>query len=122
MVWRSKRERAAHGFFAGANVSSGKYDLELHKKGYQGEFISGALTGGYAHTINKSGTLRMEYSVEFGVMKSDYRYYEEHWGIDDTWHTLRQYNGNYIYFGLTDIGVSLVWVPKLKFGKEVRYE
>ncbi|MFI3283367.1 MAG: DUF3575 domain-containing protein [Rikenellaceae bacterium] len=99
------------GWFAGVYAGGGLYDLEYHKEGYQGEFfIALGLSGGYAHTINKRGNLRMEYSLGVGVLKSDYRHYEEHWGIDSSWHTIRKTDGTYTWFGPTKAKASLVWL------------
>ncbi|MFR9543931.1 MAG: DUF3575 domain-containing protein, partial [Rikenellaceae bacterium] len=52
------------GWFAGLYAGGGLYDLQWDSNGYQGEFyIAAGISAGYAHTINKSGSLRMEYSV-----------------------------------------------------------
>lgn len=102
------------GWFAGIYGGWGKYDLECNAEGYQGEFHTFGLTGGYAHTINKSGSLRMEYSLGVGYMNTDYHHYMEHWGTDDTWHTIRQKSGNYTWVGPTRAKVSLVWMLNRK--------
>lgn len=109
--------RQMTGWFAGVYTGGGKYDLEYDAQGYQGEFfLAAGVSGGYAHTINKSGTLRMEYSLGVGYLQTDYRYYEEHWGIDDKWHTIRQNNGKYSWFGPTKAKISLacVFIRKVK--------
>ncbi|MFR9503778.1 MAG: DUF3575 domain-containing protein [Rikenellaceae bacterium] len=106
------------GWHLGPYGGVGKYDLEREAAGYQGEFYVIGLSGGYAHTINKKGNLRMEYSLGVGYMNTDYRYYEEHWGIDDTWHTLRQNSGTYSWLGPTRARVSLVWMLNHKVNKE----
>ncbi len=99
------------GWNVGLYAGGGLYDLERNAKGYQGEFfLAAGVSAGYAHTINKRGNLRMEYTVGFGYLETQYRYYEEHWGIDDSWHTIRQYNGSYSWFGPTRARVSLVWL------------
>lgn len=98
------------GWFAGLYGGAGKYDLEHKAEGYQGEFFAAGLSGGYAHTINKSGNLRMEYSLGVGYMQTDYRYYTEHIGIDDKWHTVREHNGQYSWIGPTKAKISLVWM------------
>ena len=90
------------GWFAGRYVGGGLYDFEYKAKGYQGEFfIAGGLSGGYAHTINKSGTLRMEYSLGIGYMQTDYRKYEAFYSENHqceitkqhNWHPVRQESG-----------------------------
>ncbi len=96
------------GFFAGYYVGGGLYDLRLDSKGYQGEFyIASGLCGGYAHALNQSGTLRMEYSLSIGYLSTDYRYYE---GRADNRFMVWQYNGHYSWFGPTKGAVSFVWM------------
>lgn len=107
------------GWHLGLYAGGGLYDFEYDKEGYQGEFfIAAGLSGGYAHTINKSGSLRMEYSLAVGYLKTSYDKYAEHWGIDQSWHTIRQESGNYIWFGPTRAKVSLVWMLNRKVNKE----
>ncbi len=99
------------GWFAGLYAGGGDYDFERNAKGYQGEFfIAAGMSGGYAHTINRSGTLRMEYSLGIGYLKTNYRYYEAMYGTDNTWHPIRQRRGTYKWFGPTKAKASLVWL------------
>ncbi len=103
------------GWNVGLYAGGGLYDLELNAKGYQGEFfLAAGLSAGYAHTINKRGNLRMEYSFGIGYLQTKYRKYEEHWGINDKWHTMREYSGSYSWFGPTRARVSLVWLLTTK--------
>ena len=96
------------GWFAGLYAGGGLYDLQYRNNGYQGEFyIAAGLSGGYAHTINKSGSLRMEYSLGLGYMKTNYRYYE---GRENNKFLVWQYNGSYRWLGPTKAKVSLVWL------------
>ncbi|MFI3305508.1 MAG: DUF3575 domain-containing protein [Rikenellaceae bacterium] len=107
------------GWHVGLYAGGGLYDLELNKEGYQGEFfIAAGLSGGYAHTINRCGSLRMEYSAGIGYMKTNYDHYTEHWGIDNSWHTLRENRGYYSWFGPTRVRVSFVWMLNRKVNKE----
>ena len=108
----SDEKRAARpvmtGWFAGVYAGGGLYDLQLNNNGYQGEFyIAAGLSAGYAHTINKKGNLRMEYSLGLGYMKTDYRYYE---GMENNEYLVWQYNGSYTWIGPTKAKVSLVWM------------
>ena len=99
------------GWFGGFYVGGGLYDFERSGKGYQGEFsIMGGLSGGYAHTINKKGNLRMEYSLGVGYMQTDYRYYESHFAPTNVWHPLYESGGRYTWFGPTKAKISLVWM------------
>ncbi|MFR9592890.1 MAG: DUF3575 domain-containing protein [Rikenellaceae bacterium] len=103
------------GWFAGLYAGGGLYDLQWDGNGYQGEFfIASGLSGGYAHTINKSGSLRMEYSLGFGYLKTNYRYYE---GMQDNEYLVWQHDGNYTWIGPTKAKVSLVWMLGKKGGK-----
>ncbi len=118
--WFGNREKkpVMTGWFAGLYAGCGLYDLEYKAKGYQGEFYVVGLSSGYAHTINKSGSLRMEYSLGVGYMQTDYNKYEEHLGIDDKWHTIRQETGKQSWFGPTKAKISLVWMFNRKVNKE----
>ncbi|MFR9599026.1 MAG: DUF3575 domain-containing protein [Rikenellaceae bacterium] len=99
------------GWNAGLYAGGGLYDLERNGTGYQGEFfIAAGLSGGYAHTINKCGSLRMEYSLGIGYLKTDYeKYVAEYYGTDD-WRAVRTQTGVYSWFGPTKARVSLVWL------------
>ncbi|MFI3296730.1 MAG: DUF3575 domain-containing protein [bacterium] len=99
------------GWNAALGGGFGLYDFEYKAKGYQGEFyVIYTLSGGYAHTINKSGNLRLEYSLGFGYLQTNYDKYEEHLGIDGQWHTIRTAMGKFSWFGPTKAEVSLVWM------------
>ncbi len=111
---RSSRPQLT-GWYAGVYAGGGIYDFERDAKGYQGEFFIAAGIGcGYAHTINKSGSLRMEYSAGIGYLKTDYRYYEAQYDIDNLWHPIRRQEGNYTWIGPTRARVSLVWLFNLR--------
>jgi hypothetical protein len=107
------------GWFAGAYVAGGLYDFEYKTKGYQGEiFIMGGLSGGYTHTINKKGNLRMEYLLGVGYMQTNYRYYEAHFANTmNEWHPMHTKDGRYKWFGPSRIKVSLVWMLNKKGGR-----
>lgn len=103
------------GWFSGIYGGGGLYDFERHAKGYQGEFfIAFGLSGGYAHTINKSKSLRMEYSLGVGYLGTNYRYYEAHYCVNNQWHAVKQHTGRYTWFGPTKAKVSLSWLINYK--------
>lgn len=103
------------GWHIGLYAGGGLYDLEHNAKGYQGKFlISIGLSGGYTHTINRSGRLRMEYSLAVGYLRTDYTYYNEHFGVNNEWHTIKERSGRYSWFGPTRAKVSLVWLLNKK--------
>ncbi|MFI3266420.1 MAG: DUF3575 domain-containing protein [Rikenellaceae bacterium] len=99
------------GWFAGLYGGAGVYDFEYDKKGYQGEvMIAAGISGGYAHTINKSKTLRMEYSLGVGLLRTKYRYYEVDCYYDNRWHPMKEREGIYTWIGPTRAKVSLSWL------------
>lgn len=115
--WFGNREERPKitGWFAGIYAGGGLYDFEHSAKGYQGEFyIMGGLSGGYSHTINKKGNLRMEYSLGVGYMQTDYRRYEANFGSDNKWHPVRQESGRHSWIGPTKAKISLVWMLNRK--------
>lgn len=111
--WFGDREERPQltGWFAGLYAGAGYYDFELGDHGYQGEFyIAAGLGGGYAHTINRSGTFRMEYSVGVGYLNTKYRRYTPSQDADERWHLIRRSSGNITWVGPTRARVSLVWM------------
>lgn len=115
--WFGNRQNRTQltGWFAGLYVGGGYYDLEWNRTGYQGEFfIALGVSGGYAHTINRRGNLRMEYTLGIGYMQTGYRQYEAKIGIDNAWHLYRRESGTYKWFGPTRLKISLVWMLDCK--------
>ena len=112
--WFGDRSSKAQmtGLFAGVYMGAGLYDLEYKSKGFQGEFfIMGGLGGGYAHTINKSGSLRMEYSIGFGYMQTNYRRYDSHYAeYFKEWHKMQRSTGIQSWIGPSKAKISLVWI------------
>lgn len=106
------------GLYAGFYAGGGLYDLERNAKGYQGEFfIAAGVDAGYAHTINRCGSLRMEYSFGIGYLNTNYRYYEALYDIDSQWHPVHLKDGRYTWIGPTRARVSLVWLISRKVSK-----
>ncbi len=111
--WFGERESRPilTGWFAGLYAGGGSFDFEHHAKGYQGEFfIASGLSGGYAHTINRAETLRLEYSIGVGYLATDYRYYEAEYCYNEVWHAVKKRDGRYHWFGPTKAKVSLSWL------------
>lgn len=101
------------GWFVGLYGAAGKYDFEYNKKGYQGEInLSAGLTAGYAHRIGRH--FFMEYGLNLGVLKTDYREYTTKWGYDKQWHPIYQKSGNYTWIGPTKVKVSIGWIIDYK--------
>ncbi len=99
------------GWFAGAYSGIGTYDFEYNARGYQGDILfSCGVSGGYAHAINRDGSLRLEYSVGVGYMTSFYHYYEAEFCINNHWHAVEMRNGRNKWFGPSRAKVSLAWL------------
>jgi hypothetical protein len=98
------------GWFLGAHGGWGYYDLEWRDEGYQGELWYTGLSGGYAHTINRSGSLRMEYSLGVGYMHTGYTTYTPQQDSNGDWHLMRRKEAYRDYIGPTRAKVSLVWM------------
>jgi Protein of unknown function (DUF3575). len=104
------------GWYVGITGGGGKYDFQFfNKKGYQGEFFTMGMQGGYAHSIGNN--LRMEYSIGAGYINSCYEKYSQ---VNNTeygdikvvkypWKKEKLH-----FFGPTALKVSLVWLIKSK--------
>lgn len=102
------------GWFAGVYAGGGIYDIQYDSKGYQGDhFFTSGISGGFAHTINKSKTLRMEYSLGVGYLETNYEYYE---GEEDNKYLVWQNDGKFTWIGPTRAKISLVWILSKKKG------
>ena len=105
------------GWFAGLYIGGGLYDFEYNAAGYQSEsLLIGGVSGGYSHSINKEGSLRMEYSLGIGYMVTDYIYYQSHFAPTGEWHPMYQESGRYSLFGPTQAKISLVWMLNKREG------
>jgi hypothetical protein len=101
------------------HAGGGYYDFENGKKGYQGEFFTTGLSGGYAHTISKNGNWRLEYSLSLGYLHTQYREYNPKFGVDDRWHLIRQKSGETSWVGPVKAKISLVWMINRKTYREI---
>ncbi len=122
--WFGDREALDYltGWHCGVYAGAGLYDVEYKAKGYQGEFAVAGLTGGYAHTINQSGSLRLEYSMSLGCLRTRYRGYKAEWAADNIWHPVRGESGTYTWIGPTRLRLSLVWMIGQSKRKETARE
>lgn len=114
--WLGNRENreVMTGWFAGIYGGGGYYDLEWKKKGYQGEFYSVGLTGGFTHKIGRN--LRMEYSLGIGYLGTKYRKYKAcDCPEDEDWHLIRIKSGHEDWIGPTRVKISLVWMLNKKY-------
>lgn len=119
--WFGNRQerRVLTGWFGGAFVGTGLYDVQWKSKGYQSQFlITGGVSAGYAHRISRRfPNLSMEYSLGVGFMRTKYRHYEAFWGSDTRWHPVRLNNGRYTWIGPVRAKISLVWLINYKSTK-----
>jgi hypothetical protein len=111
---RRKERQPLTGWFLGLHGGAGRYDIEWTKRGVQGKMWYGGLSAGYAHTVNRSGTLRMEYSLGLGYMKTDYTEYVPVMDNEDNWHLERQKEATRWWGGPTRLKISLVWLLDYK--------
>ncbi len=100
------------GWSAGVYGTLGSFDFEKDRKGIQSKDLwSAGLTGGYAHTINRSGSLRMEYSLGLGFMKAKYKEYTSEYDPENGWwQAFRDATKETKWFGPTRARISLVWM------------
>ena len=98
-------ERPLTGWFVGAYVAGGKYDIEWKSEGDQGEFTSLGLSVGYTWRIGRN--LNLEASAAGGWVAGPYRHYE---GRFHDKHLIWQRNEHLSYFGPTKLKLSLVWL------------
>jgi hypothetical protein len=87
------------GWFAGAYFGGGTYDMNWNSAPRSGDFLHAGFSGGYAHPLNQSGNMRMEYSLGVGYLWGTRRGLQ----IDRAPEPLR-------WFGPTRAKVSLVWM------------
>ena len=102
------------GWFAGATFGGGMYDLKFDNEiGIQGEVMDAGIIAGYAHTINKSNTLRLEYALGLGYLKSNYRKY--YWDkYDYSLVAPSPQSWDYSFAGPIRAQISLVYWLKLR--------
>lgn len=103
------------GWFAGLYGGAGYYDIEWSDRGRQGELYHAGLSGGYAHTIGKTGNWRLEYALGLGYMHTGYREYLPVQGADGDWTLVRDHRGSLHWAGPTRAKVSLVWMIPRRF-------
>lgn len=100
------------GTFLGVYGAGGKYDVEWHSKGYQGEFASFGLTFGHSWVLSKHWNL--EASISAGTVFGPRRRY--HGEFNDS-HLIWQRNSDLFYVGPTKAKLSLVWLLENPFKK-----
>lgn len=114
--WFGNRENRPQltGWFAGIAAGGGVYDLMYDAmNGIQGEFSTCSAVAGFAHAINSSGTLRMEYSIGFGWMGTEYvKYWWDEYDYTLVAPSPQVWKTNWL--GPTKVQVSLVYMLKIR--------
>ncbi len=102
--YKKAEHKPLTGFFIGAYVGAGIFDLQNGEEGTQGNinFLTG-ISGGYSKSISKN--FNLEFSLGLGFFNSNninYYAYEEL--------LIKKNDSKFSYFGLTKAKVSLVWI------------
>jgi hypothetical protein len=89
-------------WFVGAEYHIGEFNYKLNKKGKQGKEQGGGITAGHLWKLNR--TLLLDCHVGLGYTRANYDEY-------DVQNAVRVYQESKTknYWGLTQIGISLVW-------------
>ncbi len=114
--WFGKRDYRPQltGWFMGLTTGIGRYDIKLGDVGNQGEFFMLGLTGGYAHTINKTGSLRLEYSLGLGYLRARNTSYTVQQFMQNQWSLVCKEKSLENWYGPIKAQVSLVWLINKK--------
>ncbi len=102
------REVPLRGWFVGAYAQAGYYDLERSSRGARGEMWGLGFSGGYTHRLKSN--LSMEYSAGVGFIDTNYNRYDEVRDCKGAMRLLRNKQGQYTWWGVTKVEVSLVWM------------
>ena len=88
--------------YLGAMFKTGQFNYKLSATGKQGNLFGGGVTGGYLFRLN--GALSLDFSMGVGCLHADYDKYAVTGGV-----RVRRGSGNKNYWGVSHLGVSLVW-------------
>ncbi len=102
-------EHPMDGWFVGAYINAGYYDVERRARGAQGNMWGMGASGGFTHPL-KNPALRMEYSAGLGFINTNYNKYNEVEDCQGDEQLLRYKRGHYRWWGVTKVEVSLVWM------------
>lgn len=103
------------GWFVGLDLGAGYYDVEPKHTGYQGEFQTAGIEGGYAWTLGKKKYWRIQTFIGVGWMGTHYRYYE---GNEKDTRLMYKYSGRFNWVGPTKVGVSFQYIISTKKKKQ----
>ncbi len=102
------RDYPMRGWFVGGYIQAGYYDVERRGRGAQGQMWGMNGVGGYTHHLVRN--LRMEYSVALGFINTPYNKYVETLDCSDELVLQRYKKGRYMWWGITRVDISLVWM------------
>ena len=88
--------------YVGAMFKAGQFNYKLSGDGKQGDLLGGGLRGGYRLALSRA--LALDFGVGVGCLHADYDKYRVTDGV-----RVRTGEGSKCYWGVTDVGVRLVW-------------
>ena len=88
--------------YVGAMFKAGQFNYKLSDTGKQGDLLGGGLRGGYRLALSR--VLALDFGVGVGCLHADYDKYRVTDGV-----RVRTGEGSKCYWGVTDVGVRLVW-------------
>ena len=88
--------------YVGAMFKAGQFNYKLSGDGKQGDLLGGGLRGGYRLPLTRA--LALDFGMGLGCLHADYDKYRVTDGI-----RVRTGEGSKCYWGVTDVGVRLVW-------------
>jgi len=102
--WLKRQDRVLSGYFIGAYIGRGIFDIQFSEEGTQGDIIlSTGVSGGYSKPISKN--FNIEFSLSLGYFKSNNINY---YAYEDL--LIKKSSSSLTYFGPTKAKVSLVWI------------
>ena len=88
--------------YVGAMFKAGQFNYKLSGDGKQGDLLGGGLRGGYRLPLTRA--LALDFGMGLGCLHADYDKYRVTDGV-----RVRTGEGSKCYWGVTDVGVRLVW-------------
>lgn len=88
--------------FLGAMYHTGEFNYKLGDMGKQGDYQGGGITGGYMLPLNRS--LGLDFHAAVGYTRAEYDKYTVTDGV-----RVRQGSDSKNYWGINQLGVTLVW-------------
>ena len=91
--------------YVGAMFKAGQFNYKLSGEGKQGDLLGGGLRGGYRLPLTRA--LALDFGMGLGCLHADYDKYRVTDGV-----RVRTGEGSKCHWGVTDVGVRLVWVVR----------